>query len=152
MACSGLLLDFQRPDCKETEEMVRVLLTLPFPVCVSDVYARNLDCPIFLPPIPITAEPSEYLTPWRGREIWQEVSKECLCITVTNSGSECAYSRPTGEFPFYDSQLYCRYQTVVSEHAACFNLTRNQEDIGRLLDDAASYGVTKAIGLWQEFR
>ena len=33
--CAGLLLDFQRPDIPQTTQIVKELLSLPCPVCVS---------------------------------------------------------------------------------------------------------------------
>ena len=39
--CSGILLDLQRRDCPEAKEIIRQLLTLPYPVGVSDNYAKE---------------------------------------------------------------------------------------------------------------
>ena len=53
LKCSGILLDFQHPDCAETAALAKYLTeALPCPVAVSEPYAAELDCPVFLPPVP----------------------------------------------------------------------------------------------------
>ena len=50
--CSGILLDLQRPDCREASAIIEKALTLSLPVAVSDLYAQRYDCPVFLSPLP----------------------------------------------------------------------------------------------------
>lgn len=149
---SGILLDFQRPDCAEAEQIIQAILTLPCPVCVSDIYSKHLDCPVFLPPVPLTMPPEEYLSNWKGREIWLEVSKECLCVSITKNGTEYTSMQTNGDFPHRDSDLHCRYRSIVEENIVKFCITRNDEDLESLLKAASQHGVTKAVGLWQEFK
>lgn len=150
--CSAVLLDFQRRDQGETEIIVQDLLALPCPVFVSDIYAKELDCPVFLPPVPLTMTLEEHLTPWKKREILLEVALENALYTVTESGLTTFVHHKEGAFPFRDEILQCHYRVELSDNSVNFYLFRNEEDIDLLLDSAASFGVTAAIGLWQELR
>ena len=150
LGCCGVLLDFQRPDYEEAKEIARELLNLPCPVCVSDIYAREHNCPVFLPPIPLTTPPEEYLAPWQGREIWLEAAACCAAITITESGCKETPYQSDGAFPFWDEALYCHYRIELLDDSVRFFLSRNKDDLTRLLENSAVFGVTQAVGLWQE--
>jgi len=152
-ACWGILLDFQRPDVAETAVLAKYLVhALSCPVGVSAVYGRDLDCPIFLPPVPPDTQPETYLSPWRGREIWLEAALDGLEITLTEAGAS------TSALPFCeatenahrDEMLHCHYHAQVSTAEARFTLCRTREDLDELLEEAESLGVAAAVGLWQE--
>ena len=150
LGCSAVLLDMQRPNCPETQDIIREALTLPCPVCVSDIYAKELDCPVFLPPLPLTQTPDNYFSPWVGREIWLDVARECVELTVTAEGCRSCYSNPSGDFPFREENLCCHYRAELQENCIRFYLRRTKEDLHDLLEQSAAYGVTKGVGLWQE--
>lgn len=152
LGCCAVLLDLQRADCGETDAIVKEILTLPFPVCVSEIYAKELDCPIFLPPTPLTLTPAEYLSPWKGRDIWLDITTECSVFTVAENGSHSSLCKSTGDFPFHDAQRYCHYRTELKNNTAHFYLHRTKEDLADLLNISADFGVTKAVGLWQELK
>lgn len=151
-SCSGVLLDFQRPECKETAALARHLTeALPCPVSVSEMYAEGLACPVFLPPLPLDVPLAEYLRPWQDREIWLEVALDGLEITLTPQG----YAPVPLPFPgesegFTDAKLHCHYHINMKEDAAKFTLFRTREDLDALLAEAEAFGVTRAVGLWQE--
>lgn len=149
----AVLLDFQCPGnpnalllCKTLQER------LPCPMVVSDVYARNLDCPVFLPPVPPHTQLTEHIAPWKGRDIWLDISTQGLLVTVTGSGSsEEALPRFSGtEKCHADSRLHCHYSFSVSEDKAEFTLWRTREDLAALLREAEQCGVKAAVGLYQE--
>ena len=72
---SRFLLDFQRPGDPETKAIVKALVqSLPCPTAVSDIYAKDLPCPVFLPPGPLHKPLQEYISAWEGREIWLEAA------------------------------------------------------------------------------
>ena len=49
LKCSGIVLDFQRPDCEETSSLVNMLTQiLPCPVAVSHFYANEGTSPVYL--------------------------------------------------------------------------------------------------------
>lgn len=153
LQCWGVLLDFQRPGNKETTSLVNFLTgALPCPVAVSDFYAGNLDCPVFLPPVPPSVPLGEHLGPWNGREIWLELALNGEVISLTEKGTTVT-SLPLDEAfenGFGDETLHCHYKIAVSEDNASFTLWRTQEDLVQLLSEAENLGVTAAVGLYQE--
>jgi len=149
----SILLDFQRPDQPELPSLCRTLVTqLPCPVGVSEPYADALDCPLFLPPLPLDQPLEEYITPHKGREIWLDIATEAACITVAESGSRMEYlsfSLPPEE-TFLDESLHCRYRAEVLENEIKFSLWRDLEQLEALAEEAQTLGITKCIGLHQQ--
>ena len=153
LSCRGLLLDFQMPRVAEVTDLARLLSTqLDCPVGVTETYAEGLDCPVFLPPVPLNQTAEEYLQRWQGREIWLELAPEGASVTVTTEGSRTTPLLPQ-DFPeagFIDASMHLHYKTRVAEDHAFFSLWRTKEDLKTLLAEAEHYGVTTAVGLWQE--
>ena len=148
-----LLLDFERPQIDEYNNLCRVLIEqLPCPVGISAQYAEGLDCPVFLPTLPMDQLLSDYISPWMGREIWLDIAPEAACITVTERGS--SYSpvpfSPPPENAFTDDALHCKYRTEIGEALIHFHLWRDPQQVEQLIDHAQSLGITKCIGLFQE--
>lgn len=151
--CSGLLLDFQRIDCPQLKMICERLVDLPCPVAVSLPYARKLSCPVFLPPVPILTTPGDYLSSWVGREIWLEVSLTSTHVTVdTNESKTEIVPKIDQSFPFRDDGLFCHYKLTLQEDCCAFYLQRTGQDLEALLDQAEQFGVTTAVGLWQELK
>lgn len=150
--CCGLLLDFQRAECAETKALTGHLLqALPCPVVVSECYARDFDCPVFLPPVPPSCPLEEHIRVWTGRDIWLEIGWDGEQIRLTEEGSTFV---PLPRFVppdtgHYNAVLHCHYQTNVAEDVR-FTLWRTQEDFAELLDEAEKLGITKTVGLFQE--
>ena len=151
--CCGILLDFQQSGCEETGAVARYLAAaLPCPVAIAEPYADGLDCSVFLPPVPPSVPPEEYLTPWRGRDVWLEIGLEGEVLTLTEQGCS-AVSLP---FPdrdrdgFSDPRLHCQYTIETTENSAGFTLWRNLVDIQELLEEAEILGVSTTVGLFQE--
>ena len=126
MQCCGVLLDFQRAGCDETNVIVKQLTeALPCPVAVSACYAKQFDCPVFLPPVPPSVPPEEYLLPWKGREIWLEAGLEGELLILTEQGCKVIslpYSN-TETDSFFDQALYCHYTIDTNEKAARFTIS-----------------------------
>ena len=154
LSCSGILLDFQRPDIGETAALVDVLTQgLPCPVAVSHFYAGPGTFPVFLPPVPPSVPPEEHLSPWQGRELWLELALDAVEITVTEDGTSFQ-SLPAAlpaEPEFFEEALLCRYHCDVEENTVRFTLRRAPEDLEQFLSKAEAFGVTRAVGLYQEF-
>ena len=151
--CSGVLLDFQRPEYKEAAALARYLTeNLPCPVAVSDIFAGELDCPVFLSPVPPDMPLSEYLAPWSGRQVWLEMARNGTVITLTDEGAAAAPLPPGEHFEggHLDAKLHCHYRIKLSEEQARFTLYRTMDDLNTLLEEAESLGVTHGIGLYQE--
>ncbi len=151
----GLLLDFQRPDNPEAAEMVsHILAALPCPVAVSEPYAADLECPVFLPPVPMGKSTESYLLPWQGREIWLEAALGSCTVTVTEEGTLFA-PLPAGTHPATkqrDTTLHCHYTVRPYADRVEFTLSRTREDLEALLAEAGQLGVMQAVGLWQELK
>lgn len=149
--CCGVLLDFQRPDNPQAQAMAQALCTLPFPVGVSHLYASGLSCPVFLPPCPPHQAAADHLLPWKDRPIWLELSTEQICLTVTQDGCSEHPLCDEEALPYRCPELSCHFAQNYSPEKATFRLGRTEEDLNALLDQAEKFGVTKAIGLFQEF-
>ena len=150
---AAVLLDFQRPDNPETAVLVNYLSdALPCPLAVSDCYAHYGDAPVFLAPVPLSTPLSAYLAPWKGRNIWLDLScaGEILYLTENGCRSSALDSRERPENGFSDRNLHCHYQITESENSLRFNLWRTAEDLYTLLEEAEALGVTVAVGLYQE--
>lgn len=154
-SCAGLLLDFQRSGCEETEMLCAFLSdTLPFPVAVSSLYARYADSPVFLPSLPCHIPLEKYISPWRGREIWLELALDCQELLLTPQGCQ-THSIPHQEVTssFHrDERLHCRYRPQVTSKEALFTLLRTREDLANLVSQAEKLGITTTVGLFQELR
>ena len=151
LKCCGILLDFQRPGCEQIGQIIEKTLTLPLPVAVSDLYAAEYACPVFLSP-PAPHKPlAEHIAPWQGREIWLETALDSCIITVTDRGSTFApLSAQTDGLPFRDDALHCHYRIETGKDFARFTLVRAMDDIHPLLLEAETLGITQAVGLYQE--
>ena len=153
LGCHGLLLDFQRPGVEEVADLATLLTAqLECPVGVTEAYTDNLDCPVFLPPVPLHLSAEEFLAPWQGREIWLELALDGEGILLTPEGAVTT-PLPSPDMPntaHRDELLHCSYSIQLEENAARFTLGRSKEDLMVLLEEAANYGVTTAVGLWQE--
>ena len=148
-----ILLDLQRRDMPETAQIARrITAALPCPVGISQHYAAELDCPVFLPPPPPHLCLEEHLAPWSGREIWLEAALDASVITLTSEGAliESADPEPLATPNFTDRQLHCRYRITLEEKAAKFTLHRDWEQLQAMLEEAENFGVTQAVGLYQQ--
>lgn len=149
----GVLLDFQRPDSSLTTKITEsILAKLPCPVCVSEQYARELNCPVFLPPCPLNQPLSDYIGPWKGRELWLEAALDTQEITVTPTGSRISTDCPVWDSPFIhqDLQLHCHYCIDTGGDQVRFVLRRTEEDLSALLQEAEALNISRAVGLYQE--
>lgn len=151
LSLSGVLLDFQRPDDPETRVLTELLVKyLPCPVCVSELYARPLDAPVFLPPPPLCSMVDTYLQPWQGREIWMELAPEAEQVTVTEQGAEVLPLSPfpDTELPFFCPETCCRYSIRVLEDWVSFTLCRQESMLPKLQEAAADKGVSHFVSLY----
>ena len=149
---TNLLLDLQRPPEAESMALVQAITeALPCPIGVTEAFANHLNCAVFLPFPPPDTPLEDYLQPWRTREIWLEAELNAMTYTVTEQGS-CPGGLytipPRGQT---DPDLCCHYHLSRFPDRTEFSLWRTESDVNALLTKAADYGVTKAVGLWQEF-
>lgn len=153
LKCDSVLLDFQRVDVPELSLLAQKLsAALPCPVGVSDLYAENMDCSVFLPPVMPDTPLSEHLAPWQGRDIWLDISQEAQEITLTEQGAQIItlpqYS--DSQDSHADEALHCHYRIDVGENIR-FTLFRTEQDLLDLLAEAKHLGISRAVGLYQEW-
>ena len=151
--CCGVLLDFQRTGCEESKAIAEYLAAaLPCPTVVSETYARDLQCPVFLPPVPPSVPLENHLSPWKHREIWLELGLDGEILTLTEKGCEIApLPHPDlDERGFADQTLHCHYQIETKETSARFTLWRTNKDLIALLKETENRGTIHCVGLYQE--
>ena len=153
LQCCGILLDFQREKIAETSAIaVHLADALPCPVVISEAYAAGLDRPVFLPPVPPSIPLDDYLSPWKGQDIWLEVGLSGEMLTLTEQGCEVVplpYPATDAE-GFSERTLHCHYAIETTEQAARFTLWRTMEDWQDLLAEAETLGIAGVVGLYQE--
>lgn len=153
LGCESILLDFQRSGYEELISVIRAVLDLTSrPVGVSALYAGKFDCPVLVPPIPPHIPPEEALAPWKGRELWLELSTEGTEIAVTEDGSR--YTPLPNYIPeetfHFEPLLHCHYQITAQEDRVLFHLGRTEKDQRSMQDATIPLGVTRTLGIWQE--
>lgn len=152
---SGFLLDFQQEGCKDTQQIARQLVeVLPVPVGVSELYARELECPVFLAPPPLHKQLSSHLLSWSGRELWLDAAVETGRLRVTDTGGtyQALPFTPPDRPVFYAEPLHCHYHAQLPGDCVDFTFYRQSEDIASLLLHAEELGITRAIGLYQQLK
>lgn len=153
LGCESVLLDFQRAPEPESKAMVHAITeALPCPTGVTEGFAEQLSCPVFLAPCPPDVPLQEHLQPWKTREIWLEAA---LCqerVTVTKSGTTFSRIFPVLSLSggFFSKKLLCRYHTAVSTERITFTLFDTPETLTQKLEAARLLGVSRAVGLYQE--
>ena len=152
LKCDSVLLDFQRANVPELSLLAEKLAaSLPCPVGISDLYAKDLDCSVLLPPVTPDVPLPQHLAPWQGRDIWLDISAESQEITLTEKGASTV-SLPRQILPAChgDSALHCHYRIDVGENIR-FTLFRTEQDLQDLLAEAKHLGISRAVGLYQEW-
>ncbi|MBO5317267.1 MAG: hypothetical protein J6A74_02360 [Oscillospiraceae bacterium] len=152
-ALKGILLDFERSGEPALADLSAYLVReVSCPVIVSWLYAKELDCPVFLPPPALHTPLQQHLQPWRGRKIWLELAMQGQAATVTTDG--CTLEDiPLPVLPeesFYDRECCSRYHWHLEEDAAVFTMARQYPELIQLEEDARSMGVTQTVGLYQQ--
>lgn len=148
---AGFLLDFQRSGFPLNRQVAKLLTEkLSFPTGVSDLYAAELDCPVFLSAPPPHLPLLKHLAPWANRKIWLEIALQTQSYTLTTDGCRIADvpQAPLPEPVFTDPLSFCRYHLELSDSQAIFTLQRSEEEIDALLQTAE--GIDLAVGLYQQ--
>lgn len=146
----GLLLDFQREPTVEMLGLAKKLSSLPCPVAVTERYAKELSCAVFLPPCPAYVPLEEYIGSRKGGDIWLEVGLTSHTLTLTEAGCQIEDSTACQVFPHAEEKLCCHYDMQTEESKAIFSLKREKEDVVSLLAQAEHLKIRKAVGLYQE--
>lgn len=146
---AGILLDLERKEEALALQIVKAIVdSAPCPVAVTQWYAQDLSCPVFLGPVPLHMTLSAHIAPWEGRELWLEAALDSYTYTVTETGCTVKNCAIRDALPFRDDQLHCHYGCSVAKEQIVFTLQRTREDLQALLEEAKR--VTRVIGLYQE--
>lgn len=140
----SLLLDLQRLDENMPSIIEEILQNPVCPVGVSELYAKEFDCPVFIS-APLHLPPEEYTAPWQGREIWLEAAIEQRTYSVTEQGCEWIHAAVPATLPC--PELSCHYGFREEEDRILIGLERTWEDLQALTDSGR---FSRAIGLYQQ--
>ena len=147
------LLDLQRPNQPETASIAAAIVRmLGEKTGVSEYYAKDLPCPVFVSSCPLRVPLETHLKAWSGREIWLEAALEAQTVTVDQKGCRTAPAdlQILPEPAFTDDNLCCRYHTQVLNDRVEFSVQRDTAQLQTLLDRAEALGVKLAVGLYQQ--
>lgn len=146
---AGVILDLQRPKTNRAEAMVKVIVqALNCPVAVTEAYASVTGCPVLVS-APIHLSLEQVVKPWKKREIWLDLP---LGIQTVDPKEVSPVMPPEeGSFPHYDKFRHCQYKTRSTPRGLQFTLCRNKTMLPGLLERAWKLGITKAVGLYQEY-
>ena len=152
LGCSRVLLDLQRPGEYGVNPIIEsVLAVLPCPVGVSECYATNFGCPVFLPPVPLLLPPEDHFARWQGREIWLELALSAGNYRITEQGCHLFPFSPGDQRIIHkEESLYCQYSIAIEEGAVTFSIERSREGLQALQAEAEGLGVKCFVGLYQE--
>lgn len=149
----AVLLDFQRPKTKELENVATCILqALPCPVGITEAYAKDFGCPVFLSPPPANKALANYIDPWKKQGIYLEIAPDCIAFTVTEKGSTPAQIPIVQNLPLEDNRLHCHYNVEVFSDKAVFTICRYKEDLAQLVQEAEQLGVLACVGLYGELQ
>ena len=152
-SCRGVLLDCQNRNNPVCHTVAQILTaSLPCPVAVSELYAKDLICPVFLSPCPHHVPLAEHIVPWKGRELWLDLAMDAEIILVTKDGAAISplsmKKRPSQGHR--DNRLHCHYYVETGQDFAQFTLWRTKEDLEILAREAERLGIQTLVGLYQE--
>lgn len=148
---AAVLLDFQGEILSESLDMARHLTNaLPCPVAVTEGYAKELGCPVFLSPTPVNMAISDHIERWLPQGVYLEIAPMATCFTVTEKGCTSLPLHCIEALPLADERLHCHYNVEVFPDRAVFTLCRTKDDLNTLVRDAKRLGVLGTVGLYQE--
>ncbi len=147
--CSALLLDFQKPDNPQTENIAQAILE-KLPDAVLSLPYANGHCGIFLPPVPLTVSIEDYLLPYKGRDIWLEATIDAQAVTVTAEGTTLTPCSPISEerLIHQEPSLFCHYYIDIQQDTALFHLQRTKRDLHALIAQLPS--AVHCVGFYEE--
>ena len=148
---SSVILDFQGEITDESMDIAQHLVNaLPCPVAVTEGYAKELGCPVFLSPTPVNMAIRDHIDRWLPQGVYLELAPMATCFTVTENGCTSLAMHYTEGLPLADTRLHCHYNVEVFPDRAVFTLCRTKEDLQALIVEAKQLGVLHMLGLYQE--
>lgn len=151
--CDGVLLDLQKRGNALTQAVVHAVCdALPCQVAVAPTYDAPRGRAIFIPAPPLRRAPDSYFAAWEGRELWLEATaeEETLCLTADGCRRDISADEAFDTTEHAASALLCHYRFQTRQDRATFRFYRTAQDLAALLQACEQFGVTRAVGLWQE--
>ena len=149
LGCDSLLLDFERPPTPQTQKLGALLAqVLPCPVGMPPAYGVGIP---FLSPCPLHIPLEDYLRPFQGREIWLEWMVQAQTITVTPQGTALGPAKDKPDRGWYDQHLQCMAAMDTTPEGVIFTLFDTPDTLEKKMTQAQKLGVTRRIGLYQDF-
>jgi len=153
VGAAAILLDLQQPQDPQTAQIVSAIVgRQPCPVAVSESYAGDVDCDVFLSAPALHTSLEKALECWQERRIWLELATEPELLILTRQGCRPGLCDHTDipETGFFDEKLCCHYRMQPREDTARFFLWRTKVDLQLYLEKAQQLGVLAAVGLYQQ--
>ena len=150
---NAILLDFQGEKDTQLLHMAKAILQgVPCPVAVTEQYAKELGCPVFLSSSPVDTALHRHLSRWLEQGVFLEIAPGGMQIEVTQAGcKKVPISFGNTQFlSLFHEELCCHYHVEVFNDKAVFTLGRTNEDLAQLADKALALGALGVVGLYQE--
>lgn len=159
LACSGILLDFEREPCQQTQAFCTLLCTYcrqySIPLGMPPSYGLKLPAALFLPPLPCWPGPETVLQPFSGRELWLDAA-ESGCVAEIGRKSVQFFSedpivlqaQAEGHAVFWHGGLCCQYYSNQINDRIRIALYDTRQTMEQKLDACAKLGVTVAVMPW----
>ncbi len=150
--CAFVLLDFQQKFNSETQEIAAYLTSnLSVPTGVSETYAADLDCAVFLNALPLRTPISKAVSMWKGRKLWLEIATDSEDVYISQDKSIIKHCDKVITDEHYKStELHCKYTIEAEADTANITIQRDFNNLSELMLDASQSGVELFIGLYQQ--
>lgn len=146
-----ILLDFQREyNPKLKAFSAEVAGAFPNRVAVTPNYDNGKTI-VFLPPAPPNIPIQQYLVPWRDRDTWLDLTMSKLAMRIKQNSVIMEDTCEVGKCPHISPELSTHYGITATNEEILIQFQRTKDDCNMLLQKAAEFGVTRGIGLYQEF-
>ena len=154
LSCESILLDLQNTQPQKANALIDAILqAVRVPEGVSEQYAAEHPCAVFLPARDADLDPFKACEAWPDREIWMDLSPGFVTYRIDYHGSQRTRECMFMDTPIHpDSGLLCHYSSMMTEAEAMFSLYRTWEDIAGILEKGKKMGVTRGIGLFREWQ
>lgn len=159
LACSGILLDFEREPCPQTRSFCALLSTYcqqhSIPLGMPPAYGLSLPVALFLPPLPCWPGPKMVLQPFSGRELWLDAAESgcvaeigCESVQIFRADPAVLQAQAEGHAVFWHCGLCCRYYSSQMGDRIRVALYDTRQTMAQKLDICAKLGVTVAVMPW----
>lgn len=159
LACSGILLDFEREPCPQTSSLCALLSTYcqqhSIPLGMPPAYGWTLPVALFLPPLPCWPGPQTVLQPFSGRELWLDAAESgCVAeigsksVQISPADAATLQAQAEGHAVFWHGGLCCQYYSSQMGDRIRVALYDTRQTMEQKLNLCAKLGVSVAVMPW----